>query len=168
MFRPSTGLIRDCQPNCPDCQKWTVIPSVGRKLAQDFRRRLYRSFEPLLVHRSSTRTVATRAANPSPLRLPRRIVIASSNGRRLAVSNRLTSSSSVNARRRSAFSSRWPKLRVIGMTVNRTLRDGKETIEGREFCSSRLYEAMTVLTRNRVDFDRIPNRAVEDWTANPA
>jgi hypothetical protein len=54
------------------------------------------------------------------------------------------------------------------MTVNRTLRDGKETIEGREFCSSRLYEAMTVLTRNRVDFDRIPNRAVEDWTANPA
>ena len=43
-------------------------------------------------------------ANPSPLRLPRRIVIASSNGRRLAVSNSLTSSSSVNARRRSAFS----------------------------------------------------------------
>ena len=33
--------------------------------------------------------------------------------------------------------SRWPKLRAIGMTVNRTLRDGKETIEGRYYILSR-------------------------------
>jgi len=64
---------------------------------------------------------------------------------------------------------------VIGMTVNRTLRDGKETIEGREFCSSRLCKAMTVLTCNRIDFDRIRTslpktgpqirRDVYHWTA---
>ena len=33
--------------------------------------------------------------------------------------------------------SRWPKLRAIGPTVNRTLRDGKETIEGRYYILSR-------------------------------
>jgi tRNA(fMet)-specific endonuclease VapC len=27
---------------------------------------------------------------------------------------------------------------------------------------------MTVLTRNRIDFDKIPNLAIEDWTAIPA
>ena len=31
----------------------------------------------------------------------------------------------------------WPKLRAIGMTGNRTLRDGKETIEGRYYILSR-------------------------------
>jgi len=33
--------------------------------------------------------------------------------------------------------SRWPKLKAIGMTVNRTLREGKETIEGRYYILSR-------------------------------
>ena len=33
--------------------------------------------------------------------------------------------------------SRWPKLKAIGMTVNRTLRDGKETIDGRYYIISR-------------------------------
>jgi predicted transposase YbfD/YdcC len=33
--------------------------------------------------------------------------------------------------------SRWPKLRAIGMTVNRTLRDGKETIEVHYYILSR-------------------------------
>ena len=33
--------------------------------------------------------------------------------------------------------SRWPKLHAIGMTVNRTIRDGKETIEGRYYILSR-------------------------------
>jgi predicted transposase YbfD/YdcC len=33
--------------------------------------------------------------------------------------------------------SRWPKLRAIGMTVNRTVRDGKESIEGRYYILSR-------------------------------
>lgn len=37
--------------------------------------------------------------------------------------------------------SRWPKLRAIGMTVNRTLRDGKETIEGRYYILSRKMTA---------------------------
>jgi predicted transposase YbfD/YdcC len=37
--------------------------------------------------------------------------------------------------------SRWPKLRAIGMTVNRTLRDGKETIEGRYYILSRKLTA---------------------------
>ena len=31
----------------------------------------------------------------------------------------------------------WPKLKAIGMTVNRTLRAGKETIEGRYYILSR-------------------------------
>ena len=33
--------------------------------------------------------------------------------------------------------SRWPKLRAVGMTVNCTIRDGKETIEGRYYILSR-------------------------------
>ena len=33
--------------------------------------------------------------------------------------------------------SRWPKLRAIGMTVNRTIRNGKETIESRYYILSR-------------------------------
>ncbi len=37
--------------------------------------------------------------------------------------------------------SRWPKLRAIGMTVNRTMRDGKETIEGRYYILSRKLTA---------------------------
>ena len=37
--------------------------------------------------------------------------------------------------------SRWPKLKAIGMTVNRTLRDGKETIEGRYYILSRKLTA---------------------------
>jgi predicted transposase YbfD/YdcC len=37
--------------------------------------------------------------------------------------------------------SRWPKLRAIGMTVNRTLRDGKETIDGRYYILSRKLTA---------------------------
>jgi predicted transposase YbfD/YdcC len=37
--------------------------------------------------------------------------------------------------------SRWPKLRAIGMTVNRTIRDGKETIEGRYYILSRKLTA---------------------------
>ena len=37
--------------------------------------------------------------------------------------------------------SRWPTLKAIGMTVNRTLRDGKETIEGRDYILSRKLTA---------------------------
>lgn len=37
--------------------------------------------------------------------------------------------------------SRWPKLRALGMTVNRTIRDGKETIEGRYDILSRKLTA---------------------------
>lgn len=33
--------------------------------------------------------------------------------------------------------SRWPKLRSLGMTVNRTIRNGKESIEGRYYILSR-------------------------------
>lgn len=36
---------------------------------------------------------------------------------------------------------RWPKLKAIGMTVNCTLRDGKETIEGRYYIVSRKLTA---------------------------
>lgn len=36
---------------------------------------------------------------------------------------------------------RWPKLKAIGMTVNRTLRDGKETIEGRYYIVSKKLTA---------------------------
>jgi len=37
--------------------------------------------------------------------------------------------------------SRWPQLRAIGMTVNRTIRDGQETIEGRYYILSRKLTA---------------------------
>jgi predicted transposase YbfD/YdcC len=37
--------------------------------------------------------------------------------------------------------SRWPQLRAIGMTVNHTIRDGQETIEGRYYILSRKLTA---------------------------
>jgi len=37
--------------------------------------------------------------------------------------------------------SRWPKLRSLGMTVNRTIRNGKESIEGRYYILSRKLTA---------------------------
>ena len=60
--------------------------------------------------------------------------------------------------------SRWPKLRAIGMTVNRTLRDGKETIEGRYYILSRKLtgkQFSTAVRGQRQGFDAILREDLE-------